>query len=187
MILKYKDLDPSRRYKVMSGSVIPRPIAWIVTEDEGVVNIAPFSYFTPLSSNPATVVVSIGHKKDSTPKDTLANIYKHKKATICFVKEAHLEKMKLSAQPLEKNISEADCYDIDMHKVLCDYPPIVKDTHSAMFCDFYSKVELPGKTIPVILEIKKQYFLDEKIDNDLNVFLENVSRVGKEFALNKKI
>ena len=45
MILDYKDIDDLNRYKIMSGTVIPRPIAWIVTEDEGVLNAAPFSYF----------------------------------------------------------------------------------------------------------------------------------------------
>ena len=38
MILDYKDIDDLNRYKIMSGTVIPRPIAWIVTEDEGVLN-----------------------------------------------------------------------------------------------------------------------------------------------------
>ena len=53
MILDYKDIDDLNRYKIMSGTVIPRPIAWIVTDDDGVLNAAPFSYFIPISSNPA--------------------------------------------------------------------------------------------------------------------------------------
>ena len=49
MILDYKDINDLNRYKIMSDTVIPRPIAWIVTEDEGVLNAAPFSYFIPIS------------------------------------------------------------------------------------------------------------------------------------------
>lgn len=79
MILDYKELEDLNRYKVMSDTVVPRPIAWIVTEDGGVINAAPFSYFIPISSNPATLIVSIGQKESGIPKDTLANILKTKK------------------------------------------------------------------------------------------------------------
>jgi flavin reductase (DIM6/NTAB) family NADH-FMN oxidoreductase RutF len=187
MLLNYEKLDPKHIYKVMSQSIIPRPIAWIVTEDAGVVNIAPFSYFTPLSSNPPTVVVSIGHKKDSSPKDTLANIRKHKRATICFVNIDSLEDMKNSANPHEKDESEVEIYDIKTKKVLDGYPPIALDAQSALFCDLHSEVELEGTTVPVILEIKSQYVVDERIDDALNISLENISRVGKNFALSKSV
>ena len=79
MLINYAAIDPNTRYKLMSQTVTPRPIAWVVTEDGGIVNIAPFSYFAPLSSEPPVVVVSVGHKKDGSPKDTLANIQKTKK------------------------------------------------------------------------------------------------------------
>ncbi|MGB5866837.1 MAG: flavin reductase, partial [Arcobacteraceae bacterium] len=85
MIIDYKDVNDLNRYKIMSDTVVPRPIAWIVTEDDGVINAAPFSYFVPLSSNPPVVIVSIGQKEAGVPKDSLHNILKHKKATICFV------------------------------------------------------------------------------------------------------
>ena len=60
MILEFDKLEPVKRYKVMSQSIMPRPIAWIVTKSNGVINIAPFSYFIPISSKPATIIVSIG-------------------------------------------------------------------------------------------------------------------------------
>ena len=79
-------------YKLMAQTIIPRPIAWVVTENDGVINVAPFSYFIGLSSEPASVLISVGHKNDGTPKDTLANIRKHKKCTICMVEQKDLEK-----------------------------------------------------------------------------------------------
>ena len=77
-----KDTKLNENYKLMAQTILPRPIAWVVTEDNGVVNIAPFSYFIGLSSEPASVLISVGHKADGTPKDTLANLRKHKKCTI---------------------------------------------------------------------------------------------------------
>jgi len=71
MLINFKEKTAAERYHLMANTVIPRPIAWIATQGE-VLNIAPFSYFTPLSSEPATLIVSIGHRADGTPKDTLS-------------------------------------------------------------------------------------------------------------------
>ncbi|MDD2383545.1 MAG: flavin reductase family protein [Sulfurospirillaceae bacterium] len=182
MLLNYDEINDLDRYKIMSGTVIPRPIAWIVTEDDGVINAAPFSYFIPLSSNPATLVVSIGKKNDTTPKDTLANILKTKKATICFANKENLEKLKLCANALAKNESEIQTYAIEVSKVLEDFPPMISSSQSAFFCEFYDTIKIPGATTPVILEIKKQFIEDNRIDAKMHVSVENVGRVGTSFA-----
>ena len=187
MILDYKDIDDMNRYKIMSNTVTPRPIAWIVTEDDGVVNAAPFSYFIPLSSNPATVIVSIGQKSQTTPKDTLANILKHKKATICFANKDNIEQLKLCATSLEKEDSETEKYNIEVQKVLEDFPPMISSSQSALFCDYYSTVELPGKTTPVILEIKKQFIEDDRIDENQHIQVDNIGRNGACFSAMVKL
>ncbi len=52
MLIDYKDTALSQRYQFMAQTIIPRPIAWVVTENNGVVNVTPFSYFMGLSSEP---------------------------------------------------------------------------------------------------------------------------------------
>ena len=187
MIKKYEELSPTQIYKLMSQTVIPRPIAWIVTEDAGIVNAAPFSYFIPLSSNPPTVIVSIGHKEDGSPKDTLANIRKNKKATICFVNEANLEDMKKSSEPLPHDVSEVENYQIETTKVLSDYPPLITSTKTALFCDFFEELNIGGTTIPIILKVNAQYIDDAIIDDQNNIELDNIGRVGKSFAKMTKL
>ena len=182
MLLNYQEMKDLDRYKVMSGTVVPRPIAWIVTEDEGIINAAPFSYFIPLSSNPATIVVSIGQKNDESPKDTLANILKTKKATICFANKDNLEALKLCANPLAKDESEIQTYSIEVTKMLENFPPMISSSQSALFCEFYDTVKIPGKTTPVILEIKKHFIEDGRIDEEMHVTVENIGRVGASFA-----
>lgn len=173
------------RYKLMSQTVIPRPIAWIVTKDEGVVNIAPFSYFTPLSSDPAVLIVSLGHKSDGSPKDTLANLRKTKKATICIAHEDQLEKLHFSSKSLPKNQSEAKEFDIELETVEKDFPPIVKDVPAAYFCEFYDEVNLPGsKTRPIIVQIKSLH-VDERyvLDKENHYFdFKPLARVGKHYG-----
>lgn len=182
MLLDYQNMEDLDRYKVMSGTVVPRPIAWIVTEDEGIINAAPFSYFIPLSSNPATLVVSIGKKSDGSLKDTLANILKTQKATICFANKDNLEELKLCANPLAKNKSEIETYSIAVVKVLEDFPPMISSSQSALFCTFYDTIKMPSETTPVILEVKKQFIEDARIDEKMHITVENIGRVGASFA-----
>lgn len=100
MLIDFKNQTTSQKYNLMASAVIPRPIAWIATQGE-VLNIAPFSYFTPLSSKPPTFIISIGHKRDGSPKDTLRNLRDSKVCTISIIEEDHLGDMNLSL----KNIS----------------------------------------------------------------------------------
>jgi flavin reductase (DIM6/NTAB) family NADH-FMN oxidoreductase RutF len=190
MLIDYNNQESSDIYKLMSQTVIPRPIAWIVTEDNGVINIAPFSYFTPLSSNPPALIVSIGHKVDGEEKDTLRNIKSTKKATICFVDENNLEAMHYSSKSLEANMSEADEFNIKTKKLFDEFPPMIEDVKSAFFCELNQILDIGGKTIPVIVNIKHQ-FIDESIIKDeskLSLELENIARVGREYAtLNKNL
>ena len=178
MILDYSEINDLNRYKIMSDTVVPRPIAWIVTEDEGVINAAPFSYFIPISSNPAAIIVAIGQKEPGVPKDSLANILKHKKATICFVNKDNVDKVKLCANALGKDESEIKEYEIEVEKVLEDFPPMISSTQSALFCEHYDTVDIPGKTTPLILEIKKQFIEDERINEKMHIKVENIGRSG---------
>ena len=187
MIVDYTNKELTQRYQLMAQTIIPRPIAWIVTQNkEGVLNIAPFSYFMGLSSDPATMMVSIGHKSDGSQKDTLKNIRQTKKCTICMVDEAHLEAMHFSSKELGENESEAVAFDIETKELVEGFPPMVTDVPSAFFCEFYQEIDLKGSTtIPLVVEIKAQ-FIDDKIISDkerITLDYSPLARVGKSYAL----
>ncbi|WP_201353164.1 flavin reductase family protein [Hydrogenimonas urashimensis] len=185
MLFDYTQTDPKLNYKLMSQTIIPRPIAWIVTENEGVVNVAPFSYFTGLSSKPPTMIVSIGHKSGGMPKDTLANLHKSGKCTVCMVKPEHLEWMHLSSKEMADDQSEAEKFGIPLERKIKAFPPMVKSSPVAFFCELYQETDLKGsKTIPLVLEIKQQYIDDGCIvDNErLTVKFEALARVGRSYA-----
>lgn len=172
-------------YKLMSQTIIPRPIAWIVTEDEGIVNIAPFSYFTGLSSEPASVIVSIGHKSDGTPKDTLFNLRKHKRCTLCMVEEDALHKMHYTSKPLAHEESEAEAFGVSLVSEERGYPPRIDGTPVAYYCTLNQEIDLGGgSTIPVILNIEEIYIRDDVIEEKekLAVSFKPVARIGKSYA-----
>ncbi|CAA6818679.1 MAG: Nitrilotriacetate monooxygenase component B (EC [uncultured Sulfurovum sp.] len=189
MLIDFKDQSPSERYKLMVASVIPRPIAWVVTQGE-VLNIAPFSYFTPLSSKPATMIVSIGHRPNGEPKDTLKNLRNSKKCVICIIGEEHFEQMHLSSSSLEPNESEIEAFNIETENILTDFPPVPKNIQIAYFCEYLKEVELEGSnTVPTIVEIKHLY-VNERIITDkeeIHFEVEAIARVGRGYAtLTKK-
>jgi flavin reductase (DIM6/NTAB) family NADH-FMN oxidoreductase RutF len=177
-ILDYQKLSKEERVQNLYSTIIPRPIAWIVTENGGVINIAPFSFYTGVSTTPPVVMVAIGNRKDGTPKDTLKNILETQKAVICTVSETQMEKMKLSGESLDFGVSEAEKFDIPTKRVLENFPPLIENSSSALFCKLHSKIEFEGNTTPIFLEVEYQ-IRDEKIDV--------IGRVGKTFATLKEI
>ena len=189
-----EDLEPSDIYKLVSNIVTPRPIAWVSTQSEkDILNLAPFSYFIPLSSSPATLLISIGHKSDGTPKDTLKNLRETKKCSIVIAQPNDLQALHNSASPLEFNQSEYSLYQIDSKVLNPDYPAVPKSAQIVLFCDYYKEVELEGsKTIPVIVEIKKVYIHEslvlDKESIKIDIERPTLARVGKEyFTLGEKL
>ena len=183
MLIDFSTLSETRKYKIMSNTIFPRPIAWISTEEGGVVNLAPFSYFAPISSEPPCVVVSIAKKEDGEPKDTLRNILSRKVCTINFAHKELLDDLKNSAEELPPEVSECDEYGIRTKTVIDGFPPMVEDARCALFCEFVQKVELNNRYAPLILEIKHVYLDDDAVDERLNVNLQNIGRVGMEFLV----
>ena len=185
MKIDYSKIPASDRYKLMAQSVVPRPIAWIATEDDGVLNLAPFSYFTPLSSEPATLIVSVGHRVDGTPKDTLANLRKHRRCTLCLVSPTLLEPMHYSSKALNPRESEAEHFEIPVDDVFEGFPPMVAGAPSAFACTLLQEVDLPGsKTRPLILRIEAQYLDDAcVVDSErLHLDCDLIARVGPGYA-----
>ena len=179
------DSSVNKIYKLMAQTIIPRPIAWVITEDNGVVNVAPFSYFIGLSSDPASVLISVGHKADGTPKDTLLNLRKHKKCTICMVEEKDLEKMHFSSKGLAHNESEAEAFDIGTAMMKEAFPPVIESAPVAYFCELNQEIDLGGgTTVPLVLNVKEIFVKDEVIiDNEkLMISFNPVARIGKSYA-----
>jgi len=182
MIFNYSEISQKERTHLLYSTIIPRPIAWIVTEESnGVVNIAPFSFFAGVSSTPPVVMVAIGNRKDGTPKDTLRNIRESRKATICVVAENEMDSMIDSATPIPANESEAEKFNIAIERVFKDFPPMVRGGQTALFCELHSEIEFKGNTTPIFLEVKQQFAKDQ-IFNGESIDLDVIGRVGKSYT-----
>jgi len=75
MHIDLEKLSTNKVYHILTQAIVPRPVAWVLSENEnGTHNLAPFSYFNGVSSNPPIIMLSVGNKPDGTQKDTWANI-----------------------------------------------------------------------------------------------------------------
>ncbi|OAX45837.1 hypothetical protein gpAD87_25445 [Paenibacillus sp. AD87] len=103
-------LSVEEMYKLMIGSVVPRPIAWVSTRSkDGVLNLAPFSFFTVASRNPPTLLISIGPgvgDREGTVKDTLVNIRETGEYVINMVSSSLVESMQQSSADVSSGENE---------------------------------------------------------------------------------
>lgn len=109
MELSLNELDSQDIYKLMIGSIQPRPIAWACTQNaEGTLNLAPFSFFTLVSVNPPVVAFAPLVKNDGMEKDTVRNLRENPDFTLNIVSYSVAEAMNLTSAPLPYGTSEVD-------------------------------------------------------------------------------
>ena len=107
MIVDLQAQSAGQCYQWMTQAVVPRPIAWILTEnDGGDYNLAPFSYFNALCSAPPLIGVSLSCKPDDSPKDTLRNIRARGKFVAHVAAAAQLPMLNESSAGLDYGDSE---------------------------------------------------------------------------------
>jgi flavin reductase (DIM6/NTAB) family NADH-FMN oxidoreductase RutF len=101
------DLAPRAIYKLLIGTVVPRPIAWVTTVDaRGRVNAAPYSFFNCLSADPPILALGVENWADMRFKDTAHNIRMTEEFTVNIVSDALLEAMNVTAIPFPADVDE---------------------------------------------------------------------------------
>lgn len=153
-------------YKLLIGSIVPRPIAFVTTlAEDGTLNGAPFSYFNIISSNPPMISLSI-QRVEEKPKDTAKNILNKKEFVIHVVDEQNVEKINETAASLPSNKSEvekAGLTSIESKKISV---PGVLEAKVRMECVLEHSIELGGSDRPgcdVIIGKIIQFHIDEDL------------------------
>lgn len=109
MRIRFAGLSKPQSYHLLTHSIVPRPIAWALSENpDGSFNLAPFSYFQLISSTPATVMLSIGNRRDGTKKDTALNIERTGRFVIHLANMSLVAAVNLSSKAIPHGESEVD-------------------------------------------------------------------------------
>lgn len=168
-------LEQKNVYKLLSGSVVPRPIAWVSTISEsGELNLAPFSFFTVASRNPPMLCISIGPgvgEREGTEKDTLVNIRSQKEFVINVVPVSLGNAMQKSSENLPSEVNEFEVAGITPIDSIVVKPKRVKEAPIQMECQLEQIIPLGSDHLiigrMVRYHIDEQYYLGNfKVDLD---------------------
>ena len=123
-------------YKLMIGMVVPRPIAFVSSLDEqGVRNLAPFSYFMACTADPPVVCFVSSFRKGETPtKDTLRNVLATKEFVVNIVSEEFADKMNLTSAEVPPEIDEFELSGLTPVASELVKPPRVGESRAQMEC-----------------------------------------------------
>lgn len=158
-------------YKLMIGSILPRPIAFVSTiSADGIANLAPFSFFTGITSQPPTVCFASTRRGSSgDKKDTLVNIEATGEFVINFVNEEIAEAMNETAAEFPPEVDEFAMTGLTQVSSERVRPPRVQESPIHMECKLYQVInigpEAPGGGSLVIGEIVLFHVRDELYEN----------------------
>ncbi|MGH7943729.1 MAG: flavin reductase family protein [Opitutaceae bacterium] len=113
MLLDFSLLKPHDAYAWMISTIMPRPIAWVSTVSaKGITNLAPFSFFQGVTSNPPTLMFVPVNRRDGVKKDTVRNIEQVPEFVVNLVPFALGEQMNASSTMLRYGESEFEAFGI---------------------------------------------------------------------------
>ena len=169
MDLDFTTLSPNQVYHTLIQSIVPRPIAWVLSENQDTsLNLAPFSYFTAIASDPPLIMFSVGKRPDNgDSKDTLVNIVSKKQFVVHIASQSLVKEVALSASPLPYGESEVSHTGLET----CDFNhfklPRLTQAKIALACELYEIKEIGNKPMALVFgEIKHAYFADEIVTLD---------------------
>ncbi|WP_416839608.1 flavin reductase family protein [Haloferax sp. DFSO52] len=154
-------------YRLLSGAVIPRPIAWVSSRGEVADNLAPYSFFTVASIDPPILVFApVGH--GPSLKDTPRNAIEHGEFVVNVVTENVVEAMNQTAATVPPDVDEFDHAGIEKTEAIRVDAPRVADAKVAFECTLYDSMEVGSSTLVlgevVYAHVDDDVLTDGKLD-----------------------
>lgn len=184
MIIEKSQFPERQIAKLVKGTVVPRPIAWISSiGEDGIPNLAPFSYFNVISHNPIMFIISIGlgSKIGKDDKDTLANIKDSGDFVINMVSASLAEQMQISSAIYPKEESEFEKSGLTPVKSQLVTAPRVEEALISMECTLDRVMQI-GDFNQVIGELACYHIKDEVYMEGDKVNYEKYDPIGRMAA-----
>jgi flavin reductase (DIM6/NTAB) family NADH-FMN oxidoreductase RutF len=176
----FSTLGERDRYKLLIGTVIPRPIALVTTlSADGRRNAGPFSFFNVLTHDPAIVAIGVENHADMRFKDTARNIRETEEFTVHIADHAMVERMEVCAikfGPDVDEIAEAGLTTVPGEMVRS---PRILEAPAALECRRYMTLEV-GRAREIILgEVLGIFVREDLVDDRLHVDQHGMDAIGR--------
>lgn len=146
-------IDPAQQthatnYKLVTNLVVPRPIAWVTSQSsEGVINLAPFSFFNAVGANPVYLIFSVGTNDVGELKDTVRNIQANGEFVVNMVTEDLFDAMNVSAADFPPEMSELAIAGLHIEPSIHISVPRVVEAQVSMECNLHDTQTLGDNTL----------------------------------------
>ena len=175
-------LSPASVYATMTQTIVPRPVAWITSVSEaGVVNLAPYSYFNAMASDPPLVVVSFGRRPDGSPKDTRRNILDGGAFVVNIAHREMAEAMTASSATMPEDVPEVEALGPATAPMPGTGVPRLADCRIAYAC-VHEETRMIGQQTLVFARLTHLHLDDSVVGEDAKGRLEGAAEGGCEGA-----
>ena len=169
MIIEMSELSKLQAYHTLTQVVVPRPVAWVLSENEtGELNLAPYSYFSAVCSDPPVIMISVGPAKpDGSEKDTYRNIMSKKQFVIHIAGSDMANEVTQSSASLDHGVSEVEHCGLELETIEGFSLPRVKGPKIALACSLYQQQDIGNNNQHLIFgEIEKIWVDDAVVTTD---------------------
>lgn len=151
MEINPENMPPGSVYKILIGTVVPRPIGWISSVDtEGVPNLAPFSFFNVVGNNPPMVIFSpMVRGTDKQSKDTLRNVQATGEFVVNIVTEDLAEAMNITSTEFPAGVNEFEAAGLEAVPSRAVRPPRVGQSPVHFECTVHQIVPLGSANLVI--------------------------------------
>jgi flavin reductase (DIM6/NTAB) family NADH-FMN oxidoreductase RutF len=174
------DLSFDEMYRIMTTTIVPRPIGWIsTTSADGIENVAPYSHFNTVCPSPPVVMFSAGYAdlESQTLKDTPRNVLETGEFVVNLVTESVAQQMDETSAAIDREDSEFDFANLAKASSVRVRPPRVADASVALECSLYDSHEVYNNI--VIFGEVEYVHIDDGVTTDGNIDMEKIDAVGR--------
>ncbi|MFT5542313.1 MAG: flavin reductase (DIM6/NTAB) family NADH-FMN oxidoreductase RutF [Glaciecola sp.] len=169
MNIDLSSMSSNSVYHLMTQTIIPRPIAWVLSENnDASLNLAPFSYFNAVCSDPPLLMLSMGKKPNGNTKDTSSNLVEGKFCVIHIAHAQQSDQVTGTAATLEYGESEIEANQIEL--ISHENWPIkrIKESPIAYLCKVHSTQEIGNTPQQLVFAEAIEVYIDDAAVNQEN-------------------
>jgi flavin reductase (DIM6/NTAB) family NADH-FMN oxidoreductase RutF len=164
MLFDFATISARERYKLLVSTIVPRPIAWIVSQDlHGHLNAAPFSFFNAFAGDPPVVGIGIGSHDPGRPKDTRHNIRETGQFVVNLVSEQAAEVMNITAIEFERGVSEPHEAGLTTAPSVHVKAPRIAESPVSMECELLQIIDLGPEQSLVLGRVLAMHIRDDAV------------------------